>query len=255
MSVLQEILQNGDIENFKQEAKWILQSAENENQALSFAKKRAEHYPLQYILGEWDFYDLTLKIGEGVLIPRTDTEILVDKVKDFSAPLSHPVIIDLCSGSGAIAFALENQLPNAEIFALEYSEKAFSFLEINKKNLNSRVELIQADVLNYNTNKKFDIITCNPPYLTEKDIENCQYELKFEPVLALNGEQNADGLRYYREISALWRKNLNKNGRLFFEIGATQDSDVKEILSQNDYKNIEIFKDYSGFNRVVTAVI
>jgi release factor glutamine methyltransferase len=251
---VRQILKKAGIANYEKESKWLADFADNPQKLLKYAEVRATHYPLQYILGEWDFYDLTLKIGEGVLIPRPETEILVDKVIEKVLPFKLTTVLDLCTGSGAIAFALEKHLLNVEITAVDYSDKALKWAMLNKEYLGSEVEFLKLNVLDETLDMKFDIITCNPPYLSSSDMSELQEELKYEPTLALNGLDNDDGLEYYRKISKNWKKCLVPGGRIFFEIGAMQAEDIEKVLTDNGYDDIEIFQDYSGCSRVITGV-
>lgn len=218
--------------------------------------KRLEGYPLQYIIGDWDFYGLNFYVGEGVLIPRSDTEILVDIIIEKVNSKDKIIIADLCSGSGCIAIALEKHIPNAEVFAVENSSEALGYLQKNIFHNNSNVKLIAGDVLSsdiINNFNSIDILVSNPPYITTAGLAELQKEVKYEPDAALDG--GVDGLFFYREIVKNWHSKLKVNGILAFEIGIGQENDVIEILQQYNFKSIETFKDLNGIIRVVLAVV
>ncbi len=217
-------------------------------------KKRAGGYPLQYIIGEWEFYGYRFKVGEGVLIPRADTETLIEAVK--SLELKSPVITDLCSGSGCIAVTLEKEISGSEVYAIEYSDKAFSYLKKNIEINNSKVHSVLGDIFDEKVILEMplsDIIVSNPPYLTEKDMNNLQKEVSFEPEMALRG--GSDGLEFYKKIVSLWKKKLKNNGHIVFEIGINQEEAVSKIFKDNGFSDVKYYKDLSGIIRVVLAKI
>lgn len=229
---------------------------------------RAEHYPLQYILGETYFCGMSFFVDENVLIPRFDTETLVEKVLDDNQD-KNKIVLDLCTGSGCIAIALANLGGYKTIIGSDISIDAIQVAQQNAENLidNSIIEdeqdqhiyFLQSDlfdnfdkIMNKTGIEKFDIITCNPPYIKSKDIDALDIEVKkFEPRLALDGD--IDGLRYYKIISKEAKKFLNENGKLYFEIGFDQAEAVKHILEKEKYKKIEIIKDLSKNDRVIVA--
>ena len=220
----------------------------------STLKKRADGYPLQYIIGEWEFYGYRFKVGDGVLIPRADTETLIEAVK--SLELKSPVITDLCSGSGCIAVTLEKEISGSEVYAIEYSDKAFSYLKKNIEINNSKVHAVLGDIFDEKVILEMplsDIIVSNPPYLTEKDMNNLQKEVSFEPEMALRG--GSDGLDFYKKIVSLWKKKLKNNGYIVFEIGINQEEAVSKIFKENGFSDVKYYKDLSGIIRVVLAKI
>jgi len=224
---------------------------------LSAVKRRAKGEPLQYILGEWEFYGLRFKVGEGVLIPRPDTETLVDQTLDICREngMSSPVIADLCSGSGCIAIALRHELPGAEVYAAELSDKALGYLKQNKELNRSGIHIVKADVLNKASLSLFstaDIIVSNPPYLTAKDMSELQTEVAREPETALYG--GADGLDFYRRMTGLWKEKLRPGGWLVYEFGMGQHDDVKNILEAADFTNVCFRRDGGGIIRTAAAV-
>ena len=220
------------------------------------AEKRSEGEPLQYLLGEWEFYGYNFKVGEGVLIPRPDTETLIEQVLEIcrSQHMSKPKIADLCSGSGCIAVTLKKEMPLAEVYAVELSDKALGYLRENVRMNDADVTVIQGDVLSSRlceSLKDFDIIVSNPPYLTQEDMDTLQTEVTHEPALALFG--GSDGLDFYRKMTALWRDSLKTGGWLCYEYGYGQHDDVKKILIENRFENITLCRDLGNIFRTAAA--
>lgn len=218
------------------------------------AKRRTVSEPLQYIIGEWEFYGLNFKVGEGVLIPRQDTETLVETALRLIKDIESPKVLDLCSGTGCIPITMCVKRADACAVAIELYDKAYNYLCENIALHGVNVKPIQADVLSPQTASEFselDIITANPPYLTKEDMCELQQEVRFEPETALFGDD--DGLHYYREIARLWKPSLKDGGYIVFEIGITQADDVSEILIINGYKNVRVVNDLTDRPRVVWA--
>ncbi|MGN0608794.1 MAG: peptide chain release factor N(5)-glutamine methyltransferase [Oscillospiraceae bacterium] len=234
--------------------------------ALKLAKRRSEGYPLQYLLGEWEFYGLRFKVGEGVLIPRPDTEILVETVINHFAAKKQtdPEIADLCSGSGCIAIALQKSMPRSRVTAVELFSEAMPYLTANIRNNEARVQIIKGDVTDGRLldnfadpdspgdHRQIDCIVSNPPYLTAEEMSELQSEVAFEPASALDG--GADGLKFYRIISCLWKEVLKEGGLLAFEIGYEQGEAVSELLRSSGYGDVKVIKDLGGNDRVVTGI-
>ena len=221
---------------------------------INLIKRRADGEPYAYLIGEKEFMKLNFKVNEYTLIPREDTEILVQKAIDIARQNCNDnkkiEILDMCTGSGCIAISLAKYIKYAYVDAVDVSEKALEIARENAEMNNVKVNFIQSDLFE-NIEKKYDIIVSNPPYIALDDISNLQNEIKHEPILALNG--GYDGLDFYRKISKESKNYLKDNGVLLFEIGFNQGQDVSSILNYNDYKNIEITKDLSGNDRVVCA--
>lgn len=220
-------------------------------------EKRKKGFPIQYILGEWEFYGYKFKVGEGVLIPRQDTETLIDYVLDICRKnnMKSPKIIDLCSGTGCIAITLKKEIPDSEIYALENSGIALEYLEYNAKLNQADIKIMEADVLEnkYTDNfKDFDIIVSNPPYLTRQDMRELQPEVRFEPITALYAGE--DGLYFYQQITPLWKKILKSGGMIVYEIGMNQHESVSDILKSDNFNQTEFIKDTAGIIRVVSGV-
>jgi release factor glutamine methyltransferase len=225
---------------------------QQEETITEIVKRRSEGYPLQYLLGGWEFYGLPFKVGEGVLIPRQDTETLVDFVINKYKKTDSLTVVDLCSGSGCIGISLEKNLKCENVICVEKSEKAAEFLRENITLNGSKARLVVADVLEKSTAEKIiqaDVIVCNPPYLTAEDMENLQTEVTFEPKTALYGGE--DGLDFYRAVTRIWKSKLKSGGMLIYEIGMGQEDEVMGILVQQGFENVRCIKDLCGVNRCV----
>ena len=221
----------------------------------SFLKRRGEYEPLQYIVGSVDFYGLPFFVNSSVLIPRQETEILVEEIIEQNKNNPSIKILDIGTGSGNIAVSLAKYLPGSKVIAVDISKDA---LELAGKNsvLNgteNQVKFIENDILkSYPEEKEFDIIVSNPPYVSVNDFEKLRPELKvYEPRQALTDD--ADGLIYYREISIKAKELLHRGGRLYFETGEGQSEAVRKILEENDYESIITKNDYLNIERVVSG--
>lgn len=218
-------------------------------------EERATGRPLQYILGTWTFMNVEFKVGEGVLIPRDDTEVLVNAVLAQIKNVRAPKILDLCAGPGTIAITLAKKQPDANVVAVELSEIALNYLHENLS-LNSvtNVEVVPFDVLSDISKfpfSEFDVIVSNPPYIPSEDLKMLQKEVQYEPKLALDG--GFDGLKFYRAIAKNWTSLLKKSGCICVEVGQGQARKVADIFEENDLRNIQIFKDLADIDRVVVA--
>lgn len=215
--------------------------------------RRLSGEPLQYILGEWDFYGLPFKVGEGVLIPRQDTETIIDVSLKFlnSRERNKRVTLDLCAGSGCIGITLA-KIADAEVTLVEKSVRAFEYLRGNIEMNKVSVNAVTGDVLDENTvNGEYDLIVSNPPYLTENDMRSLQREVEFEPSEALYG--GADGLDFYRRILSVYPKKLKSGGMLAVEIGMGQENAVGELFRENGMEP-HFERDMRGVYRVVWGV-
>lgn len=222
-------------------------SAEKYNELVN---QRAGHIPLQHIIGTQEFMGLTFKVNENVLIPRQDTELLVENVVDYLGN-DERTVLDMCTGSGCIAVSIDRLSKNSKVTAVDISEKALEVAQENNRLNNANVTFIQSDLFT-NVTGKYDIIVSNPPYIRTDEIPKLMEEVKsHEPVMALDGME--DGLYFYKKICGEASDYLNDNGKIFFEIGYDQGDDVSEILRQNRFCNIEVLKDLSGNDRVVIA--
>lgn len=208
--------------------------------------RRKSGEPLQYIIGNWDFYGLPFYVGEGVLIPRPDTEVLVET--SLKLIKAGGTVLDLCSGSGAIAIAIAKNA-DVSVSALELSSVAFDYLKRNIALNKVGVTPILGDVKNYSHPTKVDLIVSNPPYITQNDMKDLQLEVQKEPEMALAGGK--DGLDFYRIIAERYKEQLNPKGHLAFEVGIYQSRQVSDIMIENGYNNITVCKDLAGVERVV----
>lgn len=230
---------------------------------LYFIEKRKTGYPLSYLLKEKEFYDLSFYIEEGVLVPRPDTEILVDWVINTSVEVygNQPInIVDLGTGSGCIGITLAYHLKGAVIYAVDLDEKALKVTEKNilRHNLNDRVVLCKGDMLEaikaLQLEEKVDIIVSNPPYIPSEDIEELQVEVRgYEPRKALDG--GIDGLDFYRRIIPESKIYLKSGGILAFEIGYEQGNSVRELLVEEGFSSVEVLVDLQGLDRVVVGIL
>ena len=216
-------------------------------------KRLADGYPLQYLLGEWEFYGIPLKVGEGVLIPQPDTETLVDVALELAATIETPVIADYCSGSGAIALALARHLPRARIYAVELSEEALVYLRENVQASpeRDRIEVVQGDVCAPLDLPPLDLIVANPPYLTPAELENAPAQVRCEPAMALLGGE--DGLEFYRAIAENAANALRPGGKLVLEVGYRQAESVRTILRKNGWRDPASRRDLCGVERCIYA--
>lgn len=216
--------------------------------------KRLNHIPLQYILGQWPFKNLNFTIGEGVLIPRDDTEVLVDVADKIIKENHLTKCIDLCAGSGIIGITLKNQNPNTNFTLVEKSSLAYSYLLTNIKNTKIEVNPICEDLNTYAdklSDNSLELIVSNPPYIKTSELNTLQYEIKYEPSMALDGGK--DGLDFYVSIINKYSCKLNLNGYICLEIGEDQFIAVSSLLKNNNYKNIKCFKDIQNLDRVIIA--
>ena len=219
-------------------------------------KKHILGEPIQYITGKQEFMKLNFLVTKDVLIPRQDTEILVEEAIKIAKNIENPMILDLCTGSGAIAVSLAKNIENARIFATDVSSKA---LEIAKKNaklngVKNNIEFIESNLFKKIKKLKFDIIVSNPPYIETDEIKKLPKDVQNEPIGALDGGK--DGLMFYRSIAKEAPNFLNSQGYLCFEIGYNQKQKVKQILEEEKkYVNIYSKKDLCENDRVVVAQV
>ena len=209
-------------------------------------KKRLNHEPLQYLLGKWSFMGIDLLVGEGVLVPRDDTEVVTSLCIDYLSCKESPNVIDLCAGSGAISLALE-KYANCKVTAVELSDKAFSYLTQNIKLNNSAVKALNGDIFECHkdiADNSLDLIVSNPPYIKTADIA---------PAMALDGGES--GLDFYRRIVPLWKSKLKAGGALAFELGEGQYDEVSRILADNGFGGITESIDFGGIQRAIIGTL
>ena len=229
---------------------------EAENTFLEYIQRRCKNEPYAYIVNKKEFMSLDFYVDKNVLIPRPDTEVLVEYIIDYCKNKNkHLDILDLCTGSGAIAVSIAHYVKNCLVTAVDISDDA---LEIATKNAisthtDNKISFKKYDVLSdISPIGTFDIIVSNPPYIRKKDILTLNNNVKdYEPILALDGGE--DGLIFYKSIIENADKVLKPDGMIAFEIGFDQSDDVSAILSKNNFKDINVLKDYSENDRVIVA--
>ena len=215
--------------------------------------------PVQYLLGKTSFYGLDFEVNENVLIPRPETEELVEWIVESQkskAKSQKPKILDIGTGSGCIAISLAKNIPNATVFAIDISEKALATAKKNAEINDVNVAFIEKNILKTeDLEQQFDIIVSNPPYVRELEKQEIRKNvLDNEPHLALFVEDN-DALIFYRKIAELAQKNLTQNGQLFFEINQYLGTETVDLLEKMNFKNIELRKDIYGNDRMIKAEI
>ncbi len=230
----------------------------------SILEQLKEEIPVQYLLGKTSFYGLEFEVNENVLIPRPETEELVDWIirsrklsfdsaQDDSGKIK---ILDIGTGSGCIAISLAKNIPNAQVFAIDVSEKALATAQKNAEINGVEVAFLEKNILEIeDLGQQFDIIVSNPPYVRELEKEEIKKNvLDNEPHLALFVEDD-DALVFYRKIAELAQKNLSPNGQLFFEINQYLGKEMMELLEKMNFKNIELRKDIYGNDRMIRGTI
>lgn len=267
------ILREHGFDNCSQEARYIVSKAagkdlqsllrslqlyaapQTESAVKEYIERRINGEPIAYILGEWEFYGIPVLVTPDVLIPRIDTELLIDKAKELMT--GHKMdsrVLDLCCGSGCIACAIAKEMPATRIVAVDISSKA---LEVCRKNvalnrLNSRIICMHADATSSPPAAmgKYDMIISNPPYIASDEIPTLDVSVRdYEPLWALDG--GIDGLKFYKAIIKYWKSLLNPGGYLLFEVGEGQAEAVKQMLLSGGFKSADSCKDTAGTDRVV----
>ncbi|WP_337865885.1 peptide chain release factor N(5)-glutamine methyltransferase [Ignavibacterium sp.] len=223
-----------------------------------FLARRANREPLQYILGEAEFYNIKLKVNRSVLIPRPETEILVERIIQDYSQKSEFKFLDIGIGSGNISIAILKNISFASGVGIDVSDDALNIAKSNAENnfVSERLKTIHIDILKDDVMSlgKFDAIISNPPYVSSGDFEKLEPELKvYEPQIALTDFYN--GLTFYRKIVSVADKLLNENGRVYFEIGKGQSGEIKTMMMNSGLDNISILKDYQGIDRIIAGDI
>lgn len=228
-------------------------------QVYGLLQRRLAGEPIAYIVGEWEFYGLTLTVNPDVLIPRPDTELLVERGILAVRDLPQARVLDLCTGSGCVGLALAYNCPQAQVVLADWSEKA---LEVARQNLlrcqlTDQVALVQANALEDPARElgDFDLILCNPPYIPRRVVEE-ELDLSvrgYEPHMALDGGE--DGLDFYRAITLHWKWALRSGGKLAFEIGYDQSQAVEQLMRERGFVQVRSFRDPGGHWRVVEGIL
>lgn len=223
-------------------------NVEHKKRYLELIAKRAERIPLQQLTGEQEFMGLTFRVNEHVLIPRQDTEILVEEAGKLLKRMENARVLDLCTGSGCIIVSLMVRYGAARAVGADISREALKVAEWNAKQHHTKVSLVQSDLF-AGIEGKFDLIVSNPPYIRTSVIETLEPEVKeHEPVLALDGKE--DGLYFYRNILKQAGNFLTAGGYLLFEIGYDQGREVLEMMKLSGYTEVRVVKDLAGLDRV-----
>ena len=245
------------IADFLRDGRLYVADDKFENEMLAMTKRRIDGEPIAYITGKWEFYGLSFTITDDVLIPRDDTEVLVNTAIEYLKSLGPDSrVLDLCCGSGCVGLSIASTVRSAKIVMADISEKALAVARQNSllNNLSRNVTCINADALNEPPRVigQFDLIVCNPPYIPTKDIETLDVSVKnYEPKVALDGGE--DGLDFYQAITKLWSPVLKPGGLLMYECGINQSRSISDILKSNGYGYIRKFKDTLGIDRVISG--
>lgn len=212
-----------------------------------YIAQRKQHIPLQHITGVQEFMGLEFLVNEHVLIPRQDTEVLVEEVQKILRPGMH--VLDMCTGSGCIILSLVTNGKDIQGTGVDLSQEALKVAQKNQEKLGADIRLIHSDLFE-NVDGTYDIIVSNPPYIRTDVIEELKEEVKFhDPYMALDGKE--DGLYFYRQIVEKSPQFLNKGGKLYFEIGHDQGEAVKDLMTAQGFTDVVVKKDLAGLDRVV----
>lgn len=227
-------------------------SEENKNLIRQYIVRRGKYRePLQYIVKEWEFYGYPIKVDERVLIPRQDTEILVEQCIYLMKEKENPKILDIGTGSGAISIALAKELPESEVLGLDVSDDALKMAVINRELNNvSNLKFLKSDVFQHVREKNYDLIVSNPPYIPVEEYNELMPEVKeYEPRMALT--DGGDGYYFYKKISEESVNYLKNGGYLAFEVGYNQGETVSQLMEKNGFQIIGRVADYGGIERVI----
>ena len=234
-------------------------SGELERRVDTLVQRRLSGEPVAYIIGEWEFYGLTLDVSGDVLIPRMDTEMLVERtILRARAAGEEARVLDLCAGSGCVGLAVASNVPDCRVVLAELSEGALRICKqnIRRTDMNARVTSVCVDALEppSSTLWDFDVVACNPPYIPTGDIDALDVSVRdYEPRMAPDG--GTDGLEFYRQIASKWKNAIRLGGALIFEVGVSQASEVEKIMAENGFENIQTTADTQGIWRVVEGTI
>lgn len=230
-----------------------------EEKLAALVERRLAGEPVAYLIGEWEFYGLTLDVTPDVLIPRMDTEVLAERAILLARAAGEGArVLDLCAGSGCVGLAVAANVPTCRVVLADVSEAALKICKgnVRRNELNARVTCVQADALQKPDAAlwDFDVIACNPPYIPTGDLAGLDVSVRdYEPRSALDG--GADGLYFYRAIAAQWGSALRLGGSLLFEVGINQAMDVAALLEGSGFEDIQSTQDTQGIPRVVEGVV
>lgn len=225
------------------------------NNLTAIIHQREIRYPLQYILGEWDFYGRSYEVGPGVLIPRADTETAVEAALDFLKTKQEPRVLDLCAGTGCIGITLAKEFPGSSVTMVEKYDEALVYTEKNlKRHYADNCRAVKGDVFQSAAgSEKYDLIISNPPYISEDELKYTSPEIQFEPETALMAKDG--GLEFYKAIITNYSGCLADGGAFIFEIGFKQTNAVEQLLKSAGFETITFKKDLNGIDRAVTALL
>jgi release factor glutamine methyltransferase len=213
----------------------------------SMISRRKKNEPLQYIIGETDFYGLTFKVNEHVLIPRPETELLIEKIVKENPVADN--ILEIGTGSGAIAITLAANIKKTKIMAVDISEEALQIARENAIKNKVNINFCLSDVFE-NVTGKYDLIVSNPPYISKKEYQYLSHEIReYEPSIAFLADDS--GLAFYKKILSSAKDYLTKKGKIYFEIGYNLSESIKKVAKENGFRNIETVKDLNGFDRMM----
>ncbi len=216
--------------------------------------RRETREPLQYILGQWEFFGLSFAVGPGVLIPRQDTEVLVEAALEYLKQHPRAAVLDLCAGSGAIAVAVAKHAPAVKVTALEKNDPAYFYTIQNiGQNKAYTVEAVRGDLFDGPGVHRYDLVLSNPPYIPAAEVETLMPEVRREPAAALDG--GPDGLTFYRAICDLWVPAVNPGGAVMVEVGIGQAQSVADLFRDAGLQDVSIRADYGGVDRVVSGFL
>ena len=225
-----------------------------QNNLTAIIKQRLIRYPLQYILRRWNFFGREFFVGPGVLIPRSDTETLIDVCIETVKVKQNPRVLDLCAGTGCIGITIKGECETADVTLVEKFDEALEYTIKNAAHNNLLVKIVQGDVLRTEgADGLYDLIVSNPPYINNNDMKTLQPEVAFEPTTALAG--GSDGLDFYRHIAKEYKNHLAVGGVMAFEVGINQADAVARIMKENGFINVQTRKDYNEIDRVVFGTL
>ncbi|MBU9916939.1 MAG: peptide chain release factor N(5)-glutamine methyltransferase [Fusobacteriaceae bacterium] len=228
--------------------------AEKEKIREMLKKRAVDKLPVQYILGYEEFYGRRFEVNKAVLIPRPETERLVEECIKRLTETNGKYVLDIGAGSGAIGVSIAKELPNTKVLACDLSEDALEVAKLNAEKLEAtNIKFIKSDVFSEIKYKEFDLIVSNPPYIPQEEYENLQVEVKLhEPQMALTDTK--DGYYFYKKISREAPNYLKSGGVLAFEVGYNQSEEIKLFMEKQGFKNVVVIKDYEGIDRMVIGV-
>lgn len=266
------ILKEHNIDDFEFEARCLVENSVNitptqffinraenvESEAvtafLGLVRRRINGEPLQYILGKWEFMNYEFLVGDGVLIPRPETELLVEASFDFLKTKKNPIVFDLCSGSGCVAISIAKKFPNAKVYAVEKYDKAYCYLLKNiEHNSVGNVTAVKGDVFDKDLLRDVqpDLILSNPPYIRTEEIDSLDITVRKEPYTALDGGN--DGYSFYRILADYWfSERLSSGSQMILECGEDQGDEIASMLSDDKVK-VKVIRDYNNLQRIVLA--